>query len=114
MPSGSKLGDTGNQIVSSTFPKPTTYNASVENTISFTFNVVRNNALLMAWYNLARKQAIASPVTSIDQTYTILEYDYQFGVLTIDTITCKLDDLSIVNTNGDVLTLKTSFKLGSY
>lgn len=114
IPSGSKLSDTGNQIVSSTYPLPTTYNASVENTLSYAFNVVRNNDLIMALYNLARKQSIASPLTSIDMTFTIEEYDYQFGILTKDTIKCKLDDLSIMNTNGDILTIKVVFKLGSY
>jgi hypothetical protein len=114
IPSGSKLSDTGNQIVSSTYPLPTTYNASVENTLSYAFNVIRNNDLIMALYKLARKQSIASPLTSIDMTFTIEEYDYQFGILTKDTIKCKLDDLSIMNTNGDILTIKVVFKLGSY
>jgi hypothetical protein len=68
----------------------------------------------MALYNMARKQAIASPITSIDKTYTIKEYDYQFGVLTTDEIKAKLDDISISNTNGDIINLKVSFKLGAY
>ena len=84
MPSGAKLGDTGNYITDTNYPKATTYNNVLENTLTYTFNVVKTNTLL---YNMARKQA--SPITSIDKTYTIKEYDYQFGVLTTDEIKAK-------------------------
>ena len=114
MPSGAKLGDTGNYITDTNYPKATTYNNVLENTLTYSFNVVKTNTLLMALYNMARKQAIASPITSIDKTYTIKEYDYQFGVLTTDEIKAKVDDISISNTNGDVINLKVSFKLGAY
>lgn len=114
LPSGSKMGDTGSYLIDSNYPKATTYNNALENTITYSFNVSKTNTIIMALYNLARKQSIASPITSIDMTYTIDEYDYQFGVLTKDTIKCKLDDVSITNTNGDIITIKATFKLGAY
>lgn len=114
IPSGSKIGDTGNYVVSSTYPLPYTYNTNLENTLSYAFNVVKNNAMILALYNLARSQSIATPITSIDMIYTMVEYDFQYGTLTKRTMKGKLDDIGITNTNGDTLTLKVVFKLGDY
>lgn len=114
MPVGAKLGDTSNYYPSTTSPKGTAHNNTLENTLSFTFNIDKSNAMITSLYKMAINQSFNSPITNENVVFTILMYDYQFGVLIATTSKAKLDNVGLVNTPADILNLKVTYKLGAY
>jgi len=114
IPAATKIGDSENIYTDVTTPKPITTNTNILGTLTYTFVVDKENAFIKDLYNIARYLTFGSVVTGINVVFTILEYDYQFGTLVANEFKAKLDDLSIVPTNGDMITLKTSFKIGAY
>lgn len=114
MPVGAKLGDTSNYYPSTTSPKGTAHNNTLENTLSFTFNIDKSNAMITSLYKMAINQSFNSPITNENVVFTILMYDYQFGVLIATTSKAKLDNVGVVNTPADILNLKVTYKLGAY
>jgi hypothetical protein len=114
MPTSVKVGDTNNTYNSVSSPKGITHNNTIENAVSYTFNIDKSNALLTSFMYLALNQSFVSPLVNENSVFTILNYDYQFGTLVAITSKAKLDDINIMNTPADILNLKVMFKLGDY
>jgi len=114
IPSGTKINDADANYYQTSVPKPKTTNTHIATTPTFSFVLDKSNALLLEMYKLSRYQTLGTQIAHINYIWTITEYDYQFGVLNKYTMKAKLDDISNLPTNGDVMVLKASFKLGDY
>ena len=87
-------------------------NMAVGNKVAYSFIYDTTNALYNALYEYARFGTNAS--TYAQQIFTIKEYRYSFGTLTINTFYAKLGDVATSNTNGDVMTISVNLKVGDY
>jgi hypothetical protein len=101
-------------------------NLAISNKINYSFVYDSSNALYNAMYRYARfgKALIFNNTTELyvadanaldpNAIYTIKEYRNSFGVVTIDKIYAKINDVGTSNTNGDVMTITCGFKVGAY
>jgi hypothetical protein len=87
-------------------------NMKIGNRLSYTFVYDNSITLYNNLYRYARFGAGASTFTNL--IFTIKEYRYSFGVLTLDTYFAKLAEASTQNTNGDVMMIMVSMKAGDY
>ena len=87
-------------------------NMAVGNKMAYSFIYDTSNALYNGLYEYARFGTNAS--TYAQQIFTVKEYRYSFGVLTINTFYAKLGDVATSNTNGDVMTISVNLKVGDY
>jgi hypothetical protein len=87
-------------------------NMAIGNKMAYSFIYDNTISLYNDLYTYARFGTNAS--TYAQQVFTIKEYRYSFGVLTTNTFFAKLGDVSTSNTNGDVITISVSFKIGDY
>jgi hypothetical protein len=87
-------------------------NLAIGNKMAYSFIYDNTNALYNDLYTYARFGTNAG--TYAQQIFTIKEYRYFFGVLNTNTFFAKLGDVSTSNTNGDVMTISVSFKIGDY
>jgi len=87
-------------------------NMAIQNKLSYSFVFDYNNALYRDFYKLSRYGSGAATYTNL--IFTITEYRYALGVLVVDKFYAKLGDGGVQNTNGDVITLNVSFKVGAY
>ena len=91
-------------------------NLSISNKINYSFVYDSSNALYNAMYRYARFGKAVGDSTALDPNaiYTIKEYRQSYGVVTIDKIYAKINDIGTSNTNGDVMTITCGFKVGAY
>lgn len=91
-------------------------NLSISNKINYSFVYDNSNALYNAMYRYARFGKAVGDSTALDPNaiYTIKEYRQSYGVVTIDKIYAKINDIGTSNTNGDVMTITCGFKVGAY
>jgi hypothetical protein len=91
-------------------------NMTIDNKIRYAFVYDRSIGLFNKLYRYARFGKAVGDVSAIDPNlvYTIKEYRYSFGVLITDTIYAKLGEVQFSNTNGDVMMLNATFKVGAY
>ena len=87
-------------------------NLAIGNKMAYSFIYDNTVALYNDLYTYARFGTNAS--TYAQQVFTIKEYRYSFGVLTLNTFFAKLGDVATSNTNGDVMTISVNFKVGDY
>ena len=87
-------------------------NMAIQNKLSYSFVFDYNNALYRDFYKLSRYGSGAATYTNL--IFTITEYRYALGALVVDKFYAKLGDGGVQNTNGDVITLNVSFKVGAY
>jgi hypothetical protein len=87
-------------------------NLAIGNKMAYSFIYDNTITLYNDLYSYARFGTNAS--TYAQQVFTIKEYRYSFGVLTINTFYAKLGDVATSNTNGDVMTISVNFKIGDY
>jgi hypothetical protein len=87
-------------------------NMAIGNKMAYSFIYDNTISLYNDLYTYARFGTNAS--TYAQQVFTIKEYRYSFGVLTTNTFFAKLGDVATSNTNGDVMTISVSFKIGDY
>jgi hypothetical protein len=80
--------------------------------MAYSFIYDNTNSLYNGLYEYARFGTNAA--TYAQQIFTIKEYRYSFGVLTLNTFYAKLGDVATSNTNGDVMTISVNFKVGDY
>lgn len=114
IPTATKINDSDNTFYQTSVPKPKTTNTHITSTPTFSFIYDKSNTIIAELYKLSRYQTLGTQIAHINYVFTIVEYDYQFGVLNKYTMKAKLDDISNLPTNGDVMTIKVSFKLGDY
>ena len=91
-------------------------NLAISNKINYSFVYDSSNALYNAMYRYARFGKAVGDSTALDPNaiYTIKEYRQSYGVVTIDKIYAKINDIGTSNTNGDVMTITCGFKVGAY
>ena len=91
-------------------------NLAISNKINYSFVYDNSNALYNAMYRYARFGKAVGDSTALDPNaiYTIKEYRQSYGVVTIDKIYAKINDIGTSNTNGDVMTITCGFKVGAY
>ena len=91
-------------------------NMAIDNKIVYTFVYDKTNALYNKLYRYARFGKAVGDNSSIDPNlvYTIKEFRYDFGVLVVDKVYAKLGEVSFSNTNGDVMMINATFKVGAY
>ena len=111
IPSSLSLNDDTYQVYSGGF-QSVDRNMAIQNKLNYTFVYDRANALFNDLYKFSRYGSGASTYTNL--IFTIKEYRYSFGVLLVDSFYAKLSESGVQNTNGDVLTLTLSFKVGAY
>jgi hypothetical protein len=87
-------------------------NLAIGNKMAYSFIYDNTNSLYNGLYEYARFGTNAA--TYAQQVFTIKEYRYSFGVLTLNTFFAKLGDVATSNTNGDVMTISVNFKVGDY
>jgi hypothetical protein len=87
-------------------------NMAVGNKMAYSFIYDTTNALYNGLYEYARFGTNAS--TYVQQIFTVKEYRYSYGTLTINTFYAKLGDVATSNTNGDVMTISVNLKVGDY
>lgn len=114
IPTATKVNDADNMYYQTSVPKPKTTNTHISSTPTYSFVIDTSNALLLEMYKLARYQTMGTQIAHINYVWTIVEYMYKYGTLNKYTMKAKIDDISIVPTNGDVMVIKASFKLGDY
>jgi hypothetical protein len=86
-------------------------NMTIDNKIRYAFVYDRNNTL---YNNLYRYARFGGGITNPNTIYTVREYRYAFGVLIVDKFFAKLGEVQFSNTNGDVMMLNATFKVGAY
>lgn len=86
-------------------------NFTIDNKVRYTIVYDRSNDFYNNLYKFAR---FGSGITDINQIYTIKEYRYANGTLITDKFYAKLGEVQFANTNGDVMTITTLFKVGAY
>jgi hypothetical protein len=111
IPSSLSLNDDTYQVYSGGF-QSVDRNMAIQNKLNYTFVYDRANPLFNDLYKFSRYGSGASTYTNL--IFTIKEYRYSFGVLLVDSFYAKLSESGVQNTNGDVLTLTLSFKVGAY
>ena len=111
IPSSLSLNDDTYQVYSGGF-QSVDRNMAIQNKLNYTFVYDRANALFNDLYKFSRYGSGASTYTNL--IFTIKEYRYSLGVLLVDSFYAKLSESGVQNTNGDVLTLTLSFKVGAY
>jgi hypothetical protein len=84
----------------------------VANKLSYSFIYDTTNALYNDWYKYSRFGIGSS--TYANQEFTIKEYRYSYGVLTVDKFYAKLGEITTQNTNGDVMMLSVAMNVGAY
>jgi len=91
-------------------------NMAIGNKMAYSFIYDNTNLLFNDLYAYARFGVSTTPFGFVlpQQIFTIKEYRYSFGVVTIDTFYAKLGDVATSNTNGDVMTISVNFKIGAY
>ena len=91
-------------------------NMAIDNKLVYTFVYDKTNNLYNKLYKYARFGKAVGDGGAIDPNlvYTIKEYRYEFGVLVIDKVYAKLGEVSFSNTNGDVMMINATFKVGAY
>jgi hypothetical protein len=87
-------------------------NMAIGNKMSYSFIYDNSNAFYNDLYEYARFGKRSEIYTQI--VLTIREYRLSFGNLVFDTFYAKLGDVSTSNTNGDVMTINATLKLGGY
>jgi hypothetical protein len=87
-------------------------NLAIGNKMAYSFIYDNTIALYNDLYTYSRFGTNASSYAQ--QIFTIREYRYSFGVVTINTFFAKLGDVATSNTNGDVMTLSVNLKVGDY
>jgi hypothetical protein len=87
-------------------------NLAIGNKMAYSFIYDNTISLYNDLYTYARFGTNAT--TYAQQVFTIKEYRYSFGVLTLNTFFAKLGDVATSNTNGDVMTISVNFKVGDY
>lgn len=87
-------------------------NMAIGNKLSYAFIYDNTNALYNGFYEYARFGTNAG--TYAQQEFTIKEYRYSYGVITTNKFYAKLGDVSTSNTNGDVMTITATMKVGAY
>ena len=111
IPSSLSLNDDTYQVYSGGF-QSVDRNMAIQNKLNYTFVYDRANALFNDLYKFSRYGSGATTYTNL--VFTIKEYRYSLGVLLVDSFYAKLSESGVQNTNGDVLTLTLSFKVGAY
>lgn len=92
-------------------------NMAVGNKLSYAFIYDNTNALYNGLYEYSRYGTNAGTALVpgyTQQIFTIKEYRHSFGVLTTNKFYAKLGDVSTSNTNGDVMTITATMKIGAY
>ena len=84
----------------------------VANKLSYSFIYDTTNALYNDWYKYSRFGIGSS--TYANQIFTIKEYRYSYGVLTVNKFYAKLGEITTQNTNGDVMMLSVAMNVGAY
>jgi hypothetical protein len=87
-------------------------NMAIGNKMSYSFIYDNSNAFYNDLYEYARFGKKSDVYTQI--VLTVREYRLSFGNLVFDTFYAKLGDVSTSNTNGDVMTINATLKLGAY
>ena len=87
-------------------------NMAIGNKMSYSFIYDNSNAFYNDLYEYARFGKRSEIYTQI--VLTIREYRLSFGNLVFDTFYAKLGDVSTSNTNGDVMTINATLKVGAY
>jgi hypothetical protein len=87
-------------------------NMAIGNKMSYSFIYDNSNAFYNDLYQYARFGKKSDVYTQI--VLTIREYRLSFGNLVFDTFYAKLGDVSTSNTNGDVMTINATLKIGAY
>jgi hypothetical protein len=87
-------------------------NMAIGNKMSYSFIYDTTNALYNDLYQYARFGKKSDVYTQI--VLTIREYRLSFGQVLFDTFYAKLGDVSTSNTNGDVMTINATLKVGAY
>lgn len=87
-------------------------NMGIGNKMSYSFIYDNTNALYNDLYQYARFGKKSDIYTQI--VLTIREYRLSFGQILFDTFYAKLGDVSTSNTNGDVMTINATLKIGGY
>jgi hypothetical protein len=85
---------------------------AIGNKMSYSFIYDNSNAFYNDLYEYARFGKKSDVYTQI--VLTVREYRLSFGNLVFDTFYAKLGDVSTSNTNGDVMTINATLKLGAY
>lgn len=86
-------------------------NMAIDNKLVYNFVYDKTNTLYNNLYKYAR---FGLGIIDPNQVYTIKEYRYDFGVLVVDKVYAKLGEVSFSNTNGDVMMINATFKVGAY
>jgi hypothetical protein len=91
-------------------------NMAIANKMSYSFIYDNTIVLYNDLYAYARFGTTPTGTTSTlpQQIFTIKEYRYSFGALTTNKFYAKLGDVATSNTNGDVMTISITLKLGAY
>jgi hypothetical protein len=91
-------------------------NLAIGNKMAYSFIYDNTITLYNDLYSYARFGTTTTGTASTlpQQVFTIKEYRYAFGVLTLNTFYAKLGDVATSNTNGDVMTISVNFKVGDY
>jgi hypothetical protein len=111
IPSSLSLNDDSYQLYANGY-QSIDRNLAVQNKLNYSFVYDRANALFNDLYKFSRYGSGATTYTN--QIFTIKEYRYSLGTLIVDKFYAKLSESGVQNTNGDVLTLTLSFKVGAY
>jgi len=111
IPASLNINDDGYSVYANGF-RSVDRNMAIQNKLSYSFVFDYNNALYRDLYRLSRYGANANTYTNL--VFTITEYRYSMGILVVDKFYAKLGDGGVQNTNGDVITLNVSFKVGAY
>ena len=109
-PASLAVTDDGYQTWASAY-KTIDRNMAIDNKLVYNFVYDKTNTLYNNLYKYAR---FGLGIIDPNQVYTIKEYRYDYGVLVIDKVYAKLGEVSFSNTNGDVMMINTTFKVGAY
>lgn len=86
-------------------------NMGIKPVVSYLFVVDYSSPFLVALYDFGR---YGYTITNPDATFYIKELFYNFGVANVKFIDCKLGNVSINNSNGDMVYVRVDFKIGAY
>lgn len=87
-------------------------NMAISNKISYSFVFDRRSQLFKDFYKFGRYGSGSSTYTQ--NIFTIKEYRYSFGTLEVDKFYALLGTVNTQNTNGDVMVISATFKVGAY